>query len=34
MVTLRDDDGNLIGYYEKCEERNKEKTKVYEMKIM
>ena len=30
MVALRDDDGKLIGYYEKHEYRNKEKAKLYD----
>lgn len=30
MVALRDDSGNLIGYYEKHEYRNPEKAIVYE----
>lgn len=30
MVALRDDDGNLIGYYEKHEHRNKETAKLYD----
>lgn len=30
MVALRDDSGNLIGYYEKHEYRNPEKAVVYE----
>ena len=32
MVALRDDDGSLIGYYEKHEYRNKETVGLYEMK--
>ena len=31
MVALRDDDGALIGYYEKHEYRTKEKGKLYEI---
>ena len=30
MVALRDDDGTLIGYYEKHEYRNRETAKLYE----
>lgn len=30
MVALRDDNGNLIGYYEKHEYRNRESKKVYD----
>ena len=30
MVALRDDDGALIGYYEKHEYRNRETTELYE----
>ena len=30
MVALRDEEGNLIGYYEKHEYRNKEIMKLYE----
>ncbi len=30
MVALRDDDGNLIGYYEKHEYRNREIAKFYD----
>lgn len=30
MVALRDDDGTLIGYYEKHEYRNKETMKMYD----
>ena len=30
MVALRDDDGNLIGYYEKHEYRNKETNQLYD----
>ncbi|MGN0106967.1 MAG: fatty acid/phospholipid synthesis protein PlsX [Hominilimicola sp.] len=30
MVALRDDEGNLIGYYEKHEYRNKETAKPYQ----
>ena len=30
MVALRDDDGELIGYYEKHEYRNRETTGLYE----
>ena len=29
MVALRDDDGTLIGYYEKHEYRNRETTGLY-----
>ncbi|MBQ4527915.1 MAG: PAS domain-containing protein [Clostridia bacterium] len=29
MVALRDDDGTLIGYYEKHEYRNRETTRLY-----
>ncbi|MBO4897349.1 MAG: PAS domain-containing protein [Clostridia bacterium] len=32
MVALRDDDGNLIGYYEKHEYRDKETDTVYNFK--
>ncbi len=32
MVALRDDDGNLIGYYEKHEYRNNETMKKYDFK--
>lgn len=32
MVALRDDEGNLIGYYEKHEYRNCETDSLYEMK--
>lgn len=32
MVALRDDDGNLIGYYEKHEYRNRETDTVYNFK--
>ncbi len=32
MVALRDDDGALIGYYEKHEYRNKETRKMYDFK--
>lgn len=32
MVALRDDDGNLIGYYEKHEYRNIETGKLYDFK--
>ena len=32
MVALRDDDGTLIGYYEKHEYRNRETAGIYEMK--
>ncbi len=32
MVALRDDDGTLIGYYEKHEYRNKETTGLYDFK--
>ena len=31
MVALRDDDGTLIGYYEKHEYRNRETAGLYEM---
>ena len=31
MVALRDDDGQLIGYYEKHEYRNKETAELYAM---
>lgn len=31
MVALRDENGDLIGYYEKHEYRNKETTKFYKM---
>lgn len=31
MVALRDDDGNLIGYYEKHESRTRETMKRYDM---
>ena len=31
MVALRDDDGNLIGYYEKHEYRNIETMKLYDL---
>lgn len=31
MVALRDDDGNLIGYYEKHESRTREAMKRYDM---
>lgn len=31
MVALRDDEGKLIGYYEKHEYRNKETTQLYTM---
>ena len=30
MVALRDEDGKLIGYYEKHEYRNRERTKLYD----
>ena len=30
MVALRDDDGNLIGYYEKHEYRDKETARLYD----
>ena len=30
MVALRDEDGNLIGYYEKHEYRNRETMKLYD----
>ena len=32
MVALRDDDGSLIGYYEKHEYRNKETVGLYDFK--
>lgn len=32
MVALRDDDGTLIGYYEKHEYRNKETMNMYDFK--
>ncbi len=32
MVALRDDDGTLIGYYEKHEYRNRETKNLYEFK--
>ena len=32
MVALRDDDGTLIGYYEKHEYRNREKDTLYNFK--
>ncbi len=32
MVVLRDDDGTLIGYYEKHEYRNKETDTLYNFK--
>ena len=32
MVALRDDDGTLIGYYEKHEYRNRETAGLYELK--
>ena len=32
MFALRDDDGTLIGYYEKHEHRNRETAKLYETK--
>ncbi len=32
MVALRDDDGKLIGYYEKHEYRNRETTGLYDFK--
>ena len=32
MIALRDNDGNLIGYYEKHEYRNKDLTPFYDMK--
>ena len=32
MVALRDDDGTLIGYYEKHEYRNKESVGLYDFK--
>ena len=32
MVALRNDKGELVGYYEKHEYRNKETSKLYEMK--
>lgn len=31
MVALRDDDGTLIGYYEKHESRTRETMKRYDM---
>ena len=31
MIALRDDDGNLIGYYEKHEFRNVDNTPFYDM---
>ncbi len=31
MVALRDNDGNLIGYYEKHEYRNRETAKLYDI---
>ena len=31
MVALRDDDGTLIGYYEKHEYRNQETAELYKM---
>lgn len=31
MVALRDDDGNLIGYYEKHESRNRDETPFYQI---
>lgn len=31
MVALRDDNGALIGYYEKHEYRNREKARLYDM---
>ena len=31
MVALRNDEGNLIGYYEKHEYRNRETMKMYDM---
>lgn len=31
MVALRNDDGNLIGYYEKHEYRNRETMKMYDI---
>ena len=30
MIALRDDEGNLIGYYEKHEYRNAETAKFYQ----
>lgn len=30
MVALRDDEGNVIGYYEKHEYRNPERAKIYD----
>ena len=33
MVALRDGDGELIGYYEKHEYRNRETAKLYDMEI-
>ena len=32
MVALRDENGNLIGYYEKHEIRNHETMKLYDFK--
>lgn len=32
MVALRDDNGGLIGYYEKHEYRNPETAKIYDFK--
>lgn len=32
MIALRDETGNLIGYYEKFEYRDRDKTPLYEMK--
>ncbi len=32
MIALRDDNGTLIGYYEKHEYRNKETTETYKMR--
>jgi hypothetical protein len=31
MVALRDDNGTLIGYYEKHEYRNRETAKLYDI---
>ena len=33
MVALRDDDGSLIGYYEKHEYRDRERAKKYDFGI-
>ena len=32
MIALRDEDGTLIGYYEKHEYRNRETAKMYDLK--